>query len=118
MKVFVALALILAVASAQSSVVQIYQQTLNNNPCYRDVIMKSVLGLAENVMILQETQDFSILENALVQAAEIKAGYEFCNMNIAANGSDVIENLGVGSLLLSQCLQDVGGLLLIADTII
>ena len=69
MKAILAICLIVAFASAQSSVMQQAQEILNKNPCYQQNIMNNVVALSENMMKIQQTQDISLLENAITQAA-------------------------------------------------
>jgi len=76
---------------------------LNNNPCYQKTVMSTVLSLAENMMILQQTQDFSILDTVMTQVAQIKSSYEACQINYEFTANDWIENTGIAFLLASQC---------------
>jgi len=89
------------------------------NPCYQNYIFNSVNALASDIISLRENQDFSIFDHAVAQVAAIQAGFEFCQISMKGlNSDDVIQDIGVGFLLASQCFQDLGGIFLIADTVI
>lgn len=58
----------------------------------------------------------------MTQVASLKVAYEACNINTKTHTNgvsvlNVLENLGVGNLLLSQCTQDLGGFFLILESI-
>jgi hypothetical protein len=96
------------------------KEILNSNPCYKAQIAPAVLDLASNIKAYKSDNSFELLDVITSQIADIKINMDLCHINEVAEvaGADILEELGVGFLLLSNCSRDLGGVFLILDSIV
>jgi hypothetical protein len=123
MNKLIILAVLVAIAAAatpRETFMAKGKEMLESNPCYQEKLVPVLMDLASNVNSYKENPTFEILDAITVQIASIKAGIKECQINEMAQvaGGDIIETTGVALLLLSNCSRDLGGTLLILDSII
>lgn len=94
--------------------------SLKNNQCFMDKAGVTVADVSTMVKSLEPVSSLDDMEAVVAKLNTIKAAYEDCKDSIVNTVSldAVLNNLGVGNLLLSQCTQDLGGLFLVLDSIV
>ncbi|EAR85218.1 hypothetical protein TTHERM_00486690 (macronuclear) [Tetrahymena thermophila SB210] len=97
--------------------------SLRDNKCFMDAAGSTVFTIANTIKEMTTIESLDQYEDIMTQVANLKAAYLHCNIQGQANKGfssldNILQNLGEGNLLLSQCTQDLGGLFLIADTIV
>jgi len=125
MKVILILALIAVVASSVSvsEYVAKAKELIRNDTCIRQhVVGNTITDLIS--LIKTKTHgatNMEVMEKAILAGSQIKAAYTTCKLGEKLQkmySADPIELTAIYFLLGSKCYQDVGGVLLIADTII
>lgn len=125
MKAVLILALIVVAASSMSvsEYVTKAREFIRNDTCLRQhVVGNTITDLARLIKAKsQNASNMEIMEKAILAGAQIKAAYTTCQLGEKLQkmySADPIELTAIFFLLGSKCYQDVGGVLLIADTII
>ena len=95
--------------------------SLQDNKCFMEKAGSAVASVASTIKQMNNFESLDQYESMMTQIAELKAAYTFCNISSSSTSNNldsVLENLGVGNLLLSQCTQDLGGFFLILESIV
>ncbi|EAS05629.1 hypothetical protein TTHERM_00713220 (macronuclear) [Tetrahymena thermophila SB210] len=111
MKIIAIIALLAVTASA----------SLLEDKCFMNAAGKTVFTVANTLKEITSIENLDQYETILAQVAELKAAYTMCNIQDKipnTSVSKILQNLGVGDLLLSKCTQDLGGFFLIVSSII
>lgn len=92
--------------------------SLKTNSCFMD---KAGVTLADMSKLAKSVEmNLNTMEAVISKLATIKAAYAECdNSEMKAASLDaILNNLGVGNMLISQCSKDLGGYFLILDSIV